>query len=277
VSTPGHRSGAHDHGPKTVVCGAFWLKSTNTRGPRSSFHHSAVTRSGRRRASSRATATAAARTSTGVQWGSSRTYTWMPRQIDGWHLELVEQGADLARRVRKVPGRVEIDPTCRRGCAGGEVRPHGRRASEVHRLHDGEIRITRRRTSRRWVLTTGHDPVGCIFGTRLKNDAPSTPFGKRSMRPAGLWASFRNQAPVALTTLELGQTECIPSRATSAARCPSVSISTTSGPLRTDCSAPRRGRRPDCEVVVFGQRHLKSGPRVADLLRERVVPGAEET
>ena len=52
-----------DQAPKTVLCGAFWLKSTNTRWPRSSFHQAAVTRSGRRRSSSRATATAAERTS----------------------------------------------------------------------------------------------------------------------------------------------------------------------------------------------------------------------
>ena len=52
-----------DHAPKIVLWGAFWLKSTNTRRPRSSFHHAAVMRSGRRRSSSRATATAADRTS----------------------------------------------------------------------------------------------------------------------------------------------------------------------------------------------------------------------
>ena len=51
-----------DHAPKTVLWGAFWLKSMNTREPRSSFHHAAVIRSGRRRSSSRATATAACRT-----------------------------------------------------------------------------------------------------------------------------------------------------------------------------------------------------------------------
>ena len=48
--------------PNTVLCGAFWLKSTKIRSPRSSFHHCAVIRSGRRRSSSRATATAANRT-----------------------------------------------------------------------------------------------------------------------------------------------------------------------------------------------------------------------
>ena len=36
-----------------VLCGAFWLKSTKTRSPRSSFHHASVISSGRRRASSR--------------------------------------------------------------------------------------------------------------------------------------------------------------------------------------------------------------------------------
>ena len=61
-----------DHAPNTVLCGAFWLKSMNTRAPRSSFHHAAVIRSGRRRSSSRAIATAAARTSYDVHRGSSR-------------------------------------------------------------------------------------------------------------------------------------------------------------------------------------------------------------
>src|SRR5215469_390421 len=37
-----------DQAPNTVLCGAFWLKSMNTRWPRSSFHHAAVVRSGRR-------------------------------------------------------------------------------------------------------------------------------------------------------------------------------------------------------------------------------------
>ena len=35
-----------DQAPNTVLCGAFWLKSTNTRSPRSSFHQAAVIRSG---------------------------------------------------------------------------------------------------------------------------------------------------------------------------------------------------------------------------------------
>ena len=68
-----------DHAPNTVLCGAFWLKSTKIRSPRSSFHHASVITSGRRRASSRATATAARRTSIGVHRGSRRVYTWMPR------------------------------------------------------------------------------------------------------------------------------------------------------------------------------------------------------
>ena len=54
--------GRADQAPNTVLWGAFWLKSTNTRRPRSSFHQASVIRSGRRRASSRARATAAART-----------------------------------------------------------------------------------------------------------------------------------------------------------------------------------------------------------------------
>ena len=52
-----------DQAPNTVLCGAFWLKSTKTRWPRSSFHQAHVISSGRRRSSSRATATAALRTS----------------------------------------------------------------------------------------------------------------------------------------------------------------------------------------------------------------------
>jgi len=59
-------------GPDGEVVGAFWLKSTKTRSPRSSFHQSAVIRSGWRRASSRASATAAARTVVASQRGSRR-------------------------------------------------------------------------------------------------------------------------------------------------------------------------------------------------------------
>ena len=58
-----------DHAPNTVLCGAFWLKSMKTRSPRSSFHHAAVIRSGRRRSSSRATATAADAHGDGVPVG----------------------------------------------------------------------------------------------------------------------------------------------------------------------------------------------------------------
>ena len=63
----GHDTGAMlrartDHGANTVLCGAFWLKSTKMRAPRSSFHQAAVMSVGWRRSSSRATATAAART-----------------------------------------------------------------------------------------------------------------------------------------------------------------------------------------------------------------------
>ena len=61
------------HAPITVLWGAFWLKSTNTRSPRSSFHQAAVVRSGRRRSSSRARATAAARTTNESCSGRSRT------------------------------------------------------------------------------------------------------------------------------------------------------------------------------------------------------------
>ena len=61
------------HAPSTVLWGAFWLKSQNTRVPRSSFHQAAVIRSGRRRSSSRASATAAARTANESNRGSSRT------------------------------------------------------------------------------------------------------------------------------------------------------------------------------------------------------------
>src|SRR6185295_13150586 len=71
-----------DHGAKTVLCGAFWLKSMKIRAPRSSFHHDAVINDGCRRSSSRATATAALRTATLSCVGSKRTYTCNPRLPD---------------------------------------------------------------------------------------------------------------------------------------------------------------------------------------------------
>ena len=64
--------GRANQAPKTVLWGAFWLKSTKTRLPRSSFHQLAVIRSGKRRSNSRASATAAARTCTESQRGASR-------------------------------------------------------------------------------------------------------------------------------------------------------------------------------------------------------------
>ncbi len=85
ISTDG--TSAHVSGAETVACGrartlyaeamvwsrAIRLKSTKTRSPRSSFHHCAVASSGRRRSSSRATATAQCRTSVNVQSGRTRT------------------------------------------------------------------------------------------------------------------------------------------------------------------------------------------------------------
>ncbi len=64
--------GRANQAPKTVLWGAFWLKSTKIRSPRSSFHQLAVIRSGWRRSSSRASATAPDRTSKLSQRGSSR-------------------------------------------------------------------------------------------------------------------------------------------------------------------------------------------------------------
>ena len=62
ASTPGRLARARTHhAPNTVLCGAFWLKSMNTRAPRSSFHHCPVISSGRRSSIARATATAACR------------------------------------------------------------------------------------------------------------------------------------------------------------------------------------------------------------------------
>ena len=63
--------GRTPHAPNTFLCGAFWLKSMNTRSPRSSFHHLSVIRSGWRRASSRADAIAAPRTANESQPGST--------------------------------------------------------------------------------------------------------------------------------------------------------------------------------------------------------------
>ena len=65
--------------PNTVLCGAFWLKSMNTRDPRSSFHHLAVISSGRRCSIARATLTAAWRTPNESHPGSTRTYRCNPR------------------------------------------------------------------------------------------------------------------------------------------------------------------------------------------------------
>ena len=128
ASTPARPARARtDHAPNTVLCGAFWLKSTKIRSPRSSFHHASVITSGRRRASSRATATAARRTSIGVHRGSSRMYTWMPRLpvVLGQpaDAELVEQ-TPSARAPRRGPRRTRRRVAGRGRCA---ARRRGRR------------------------------------------------------------------------------------------------------------------------------------------------------
>ena len=104
------------------------------RSPRSSFHHWAVMRSGRRRSSSRAAATAADRTWYESQRGSSRTYTWSPRfpVVFGYpgDAELVEEGLRLRGRLAHVRElrarlRIQVEPELVgvRG-VGREVRPH---------------------------------------------------------------------------------------------------------------------------------------------------------
>ena len=106
----------------------------STRSPRSSFHQLAVTRSGSRRAASRATAIAARRTSVKVHRGSIRTYTWIPRpplvfgQPD--EPELVEHRLDQSRGPRAPPRS-----RCR---AAGRGRGGARR--DGRRRHHGSAR-----------------------------------------------------------------------------------------------------------------------------------------
>ena len=61
-----------EYAEATVRSLAFWLKSTKTRSPRSSFHHRLVARSGARRSTSRAMVSAASRTCLYGQFGSMR-------------------------------------------------------------------------------------------------------------------------------------------------------------------------------------------------------------
>ena len=58
---------------------AFWLKSTNTLSPRSSFHHRAVARPGARFSTSRASVSAASRTCLKSHCGAIRTRMCSPR------------------------------------------------------------------------------------------------------------------------------------------------------------------------------------------------------
>ena len=63
VDTRASGSGRIEYAEATVRSFAFWLKSTNTLSPRSSFHHRAVASPGARFSTSRARVSAASRTS----------------------------------------------------------------------------------------------------------------------------------------------------------------------------------------------------------------------
>ena len=173
-----------------------------TRSPRSSFHHAAVIRSGCRRSSSRATATAAARTSYGVPprlEADVHVHAAVARRLRvAGDAELVEQRVHLRRRradvVEVVAGlRVEVEAQLV-GVLGvvGEVRPDVEaEAADV----DGPRRRGRgrrrpaRATSCRSVCSRSSSPAtrAPTSGTRFwKNDEPSAPSGKRcsSVGPA---------------------------------------------------------------------------------------------
>ena len=130
--------GRTDHAPNTVLCGAFWLKSTNTRLPRSSFHHAAVIRSGRRRSSRRASATAAGPDVVGVPPRLERDVdvdALGPRGLHvGGQSQLGEEGTGLGGGL---PDLVE-----HRRRAGGRDRCGARRRGRRRR------RATARRASR---------------------------------------------------------------------------------------------------------------------------------
>ncbi len=79
VETRASGSGRIEYADATVRSFAFWLKSTKTLSPRSSFHQRAVARPGARNSVSRASVSAASRTSRKVQRGSMRTLMCMPR------------------------------------------------------------------------------------------------------------------------------------------------------------------------------------------------------
>ena len=121
-----------DHGANTVLCGAFWLKSMKMRSPRSSFHHDAVMRSGCRRSSSRATATAALRTAT-LSWVGLQAHVDVQAAVAGGldvagHAELVEQllggrGSLLGHRVRRCPDPDRGRCAARRSARGRQRAP----------------------------------------------------------------------------------------------------------------------------------------------------------
>ena len=155
-----------DHAPNTVLCGAFWLKSTKMRSPRSSFHHASVISVGRRRASSRATRDRGARApgsaSTAVRAARTRGCRgcrWSSGQPAD--AELVEQRPcssvrGVAHVVEAEAGlRIEVDAQLVGVLVvAGDVGPHVEaEAPEVDRPRDvrevgGDQRLRRRAVRR---------------------------------------------------------------------------------------------------------------------------------
>ena len=174
--------------------GAFWLKSMNTRAPRSSFHQAPVIRSGRRRSISRATDTAAWRTATESRPGSTRTYRCRPRLPVVFGNEAMPSvsmnartSVAASRTISNVtPGEGSRSRRSSSVSSGAEARygqgwnPRQPRFAAQRTWAMSAITIARE------VVPLGVETIvvcshsGADSGMRFwKNDCPAAPFGKR--------------------------------------------------------------------------------------------------
>ena len=165
------------------------------RSPRSSFHHESVIRSGRRRSSSRATATAAERTAK-LSCHRLEAHVHVQAAVAGGldvraDAELVEQRLHLGRRLlrhreRRCPGRGRGRCAARRSAAGRDARIG-------HEWKPRQPRLTAQTKWARSAMTSARDCVpfgvltmvvcsqsGALSGIRFwKKFEPADPLGKR--------------------------------------------------------------------------------------------------
>ena len=124
---------------------------------RSSFHHAVVARPGIRRSTSRASASAARRTSVKLQRGSMRTLTWMPREP----LVLGKPSIPCSRRTspaHSATSRTSLHSTP--GCGSRSMRSSSGWSRSLRRTGHGFQSMLPRLTPQiRWAASLGTSSV----------------------------------------------------------------------------------------------------------------------